>query len=97
MPQLWGRPVIGEAMDVLILRTFAALTTVLAAALVAANLNARVTVIGFVIIIAACIVWTIDGWIESKASLVIQNVIRLFINVIGVWRWYPRAEKEAKG
>ena len=85
-------------MDVLIiLRTFAALTTVLAAALVAANLNARVTVIGFVIIIAACIEWTIDGWIESKASLVIQNVIRLFINVIGVWRWYPRAEKEAKG
>ena len=45
---------------------------------------------------AACIVW-IDGWIESKASLVIQNVILLFINVIGVWRWYPRAEKEAKG
>jgi hypothetical protein len=37
-------------MDVLIiLRTLAALTTVLAAALVAANLNARVTVIGFVI------------------------------------------------
>ena len=69
----------------------------MAAALVAANLNARVTVIGFVIIIAACIVWTIDGWIEGKASLVIQNVILLFINVIGVWRWYPRAEKEAKG
>ena len=85
-------------MDVLIiLRTFAALTTVLAAALVAANLNARVTVIGFVIFIAACVVWMIDGWIESKASLVIQNVILLFINVIGVWRWYPRAEKEAKG
>ena len=85
-------------MDVLIiLRTFAALTTVLAAALVAANLGARVTVIGFVIFIAACIVWTIDGWIESKASLVIQNVILLFIYVIGVWRWYPRAEKEAKG
>jgi hypothetical protein len=37
-------------MDVLIiLRTFAAVTTVLAAALVAANLNARVTVLGFVI------------------------------------------------
>lgn len=85
-------------MDVLIiLRTFAALTTVLAAALVAANLNARVTVIGFVIFIAACIVWMIDGRIESKASLVIQNVILLFINVIGVWRWYLRAEKEAKG
>ena len=38
----------------------------------------------------------VDGWIESKASLVIQNVILLFINAIGVWRWYPKAEKEAK-
>ena len=73
------------------------MTTVLAAALVAANLNARVTVIGFVIFIVACIAWMLDGWIESKASLVIQNVILLFINVIGVWRWYPKAEKEAKG
>jgi len=42
-------------MDVLIiLRTFAALTTVLAVALVAANLNARVTVIGFVTRPALC-------------------------------------------
>jgi hypothetical protein len=65
-------------MDVLvILRTLAAVTTVLAAALVAANLNARVTVVGFVIFIVACIAWMIDGWIESKASLVIQNVILL--------------------
>ena len=73
------------------------MTTVLAAALVAANLNARVTVIGFVIFIVACIASMSDGWVESKASLVIQNVILLFINVIGVWRWYPKAEKEAKG
>lgn len=84
-------------MDVLIiLRTFAAVTTVLAAALVAANLNARVIVIGFVIFIVACIAWMVDGRVESKALLVIQNVILLFINAIGVWRWYPKAEKEAK-
>ena len=34
----------------------------------------------------------VDGWIESKASLLIQNVILLCINAIGVWRWYPKAE-----
>ena len=56
-----------------------------------------ITVLGFVIFIVACIAWMVDGWIESKASLVIQNVILLFINAIGVWRWYPKAEKEAKG
>ena len=84
-------------MDVLIiLRTFATVTTVLAAALVAANLNARATVIGFVIFIVACIAWMVDGWVEIKASLVIQNVILLFMNAIGVWRWYPKAEKEVK-
>jgi len=37
-----------------------------------------------------------DGWLETKASLVIQNVILLLINAIGVWRWLPKAEKEAK-
>ena len=70
--------------------------TVLAASLVAANLNARVTVAGFMIFIVASIAWMIDGWLEGKASLVIQNVILLVINVIGVWRWFPKAEKEAK-
>jgi hypothetical protein len=81
--------------DLAVLRTVAAVTTVLAAALVAANLNARITVAGFIIFIVASIAWMIDGWLESKASLVIQNVILLLINAIGVWRWFPKAEKEA--
>jgi hypothetical protein len=37
-----------------------------------------------------------DGWLESKTSLVIQNVILLLINVLGVWRWLPKAENEVK-
>ena len=82
-------------MDELMILRFAAVTTVLAASLVAANLNARVTVAGFMIFIVASIAWMVDGWLETKASLVIQNVILLMINVIGVWRWFPKAEKEA--
>lgn len=82
--------------ELIILRTFAAVTTVLAASLVASNLNARITVAGFMIFIMASIAWMIDGWLETKASLVIQNVILVVINVIGVWRWFPKAEKEAK-
>lgn len=82
--------------DLMILRTFAALTTVLAAALVAANLNARITLAGFMIFIVASIAWIVDGWLESKASLVIQNAILLLINAIGVWRWLPKAEQEAR-
>ena len=82
--------------ELAILGTFAAVTTVLAASLVAANLNARATVAGFMIFIVASIAWMADGWLETKASLVIQNVILLLINAIGVWRWFPKAEKEAK-
>jgi NaMN:DMB phosphoribosyltransferase len=52
--------------ELTILRTFAAVTTVLAAALVAANWNARITVAGFVIFIAASLAWMADGWLESK-------------------------------
>jgi hypothetical protein len=46
-------------------------------------------------IIVASLAWMADGWFESKSSLVIQNVILLPINIMGVWRWLPRAEKEA--
>ena len=63
--------------------------------MVAANMNARMTVAGFAIFIVASIAWMADGWFESKSSLVIQNAILLLINILGVWRWLPRAEKEA--
>ena len=83
-------------MDALIiLRTFAAVTTVVAAAMVAANWTARITVAGFAIFISASIAWMADGWFESKNSLVIQNAVLLLINILGVWHWLPKAEKEA--
>ena len=78
----------------MLLRTFAAAITVIAAALIAANRNARVMVAGFALFIVAALAWMADGWLEGKASLVIQNVILLAINVLGVWRWLPRTEKE---
>jgi hypothetical protein len=81
--------------ELTILRTFAACTNIFAAARVAANLNARITAAGFVIFIAASIAWMADGWFEGKASLGIQNAILLVINLLGVWRWLPRAEREA--
>jgi hypothetical protein len=74
------------------LRTVAVCTTILAAAMVAANMNARITVVGFAIFIVASITWMANGWLERKSSLVIQNPILLLINILGVWRWLPRAE-----
>ena len=73
--------------ELTILRTVAAGTTILAAAMVAANMNARITVAGFAIFIVASIAWMADGWFESKSSsLVIQNLILLPVNIFGVWR-----------
>ena len=79
-----------------LLRTCAAAATIIAALLVAANWNARVMVLGFTIFMAAALAWMADGWLEGKASLVIQNVILLAINILGIWRWFPRAEKELR-
>jgi len=80
----------------MVLRNFAAATTIIAAALVAANWSARAMVAGFLIFIVASVAWMADGWLENKASLVIQNMILLAINILGVWRWFPRAEKELR-
>jgi hypothetical protein len=82
-------------MDPEILRAAAAAITIIAATMVAANLNARITVCGFAIFTVASIAWTADGVLEGKTSLVVQNVVLLLINLLGVWRWLPRAGKEA--
>jgi hypothetical protein len=62
--------------------------------MVAANVSARTMVFGFSILILASIAWIADGWLEGKASLVIQNAVLLLVNILGVWRWLPKAEKE---
>lgn len=75
-----------------ILRLFAATTTMVAAVMVASNWSARVTVLGFVVFTAASVAWMIDGWLEGKSSLLIQNGVLLLVNIAGVYRWLPRAE-----
>ena len=82
-------------MSLEVLRTVAAAMTIIAAAMVAANWNARITVCGFALFIAASVAWIADGVMEPKSSLIIQNAVLLVINVLGVWRWLPRAGKEA--
>lgn len=75
-----------------ILRFAAATLTIVAAVMVAVNWSARVTVIGFAVFIAASIAWFIDGWMEAKLSLMIQNAVLLLVNIVGVYRWLPRAQ-----
>ena len=80
-------------MDLMeILRLFVATTTIAEAIMVGLNWSARVTVVGFAVFIAASVAWMIDGWLEGKASLLIQNAVLLLVNIAGVYRWLPRAE-----
>lgn len=75
----------------MLLRTFAAIVTVVGAILVALNGTARLTVLGFAVIVLASVAWMIDGWLENKASLVVQNAILLVVNLGGIYRWLPAA------
>jgi hypothetical protein len=79
-------------MDLLsLLRAAAAILTIVAALMVAANWSPRTMVLGFTVFIVASIAWIVDGWLEDKLSLVIQNIALLAINIFGVWRWLPKA------
>jgi ABC-type multidrug transport system fused ATPase/permease subunit len=83
-------------MDTLeIIRLVGAVTTVIGAFMVAVNISARITVIGFGVFILASIAWMVDGWLEGKASLLIQNAALLLINIAGVYRWLPRAKADS--
>ena len=73
-----------------ILRGFAAITTIAGSILVAANWSPRLIVLGFMIFVAASLAWLVDGWLESKMSLIIQNIILLLVNIGGIYRWMPR-------
>jgi uncharacterized membrane protein len=74
-----------------ILRAVAAVLTVVAACMVASNWSPRTMVAGFSVFVAASVAWTLDGWLEAKPSLVIQNLILLGVNAFGIWRWLPKA------
>ncbi len=60
--------------------------------MVALNISARVTLLGFGVFTVAWIAWTIDGYLDGKTSLLIQNAALLLIDIAGTYRWLPKAE-----
>ena len=79
-------------MDIAVLKGFASLTTVVAAILVASNWSPKIMVAGFVVFVVASLAWICAGWFENQPSLYLQNFILLLVNVVGIFRWLPRAE-----
>ncbi|HET9811703.1 MAG TPA: PRC-barrel domain containing protein [Sphingomicrobium sp.] len=65
----------------------APIATTIAALIVASNLGARITGVGFIIFTIGSVAWALLGWTSDQPSLFWQNVVLFALNLFGVWRW----------
>ena len=75
----------------------APVATTLAAIMVAANLGARITGVGFIVFSIGAVGWMVIGALTGQANLVWQNGVLLAINLLGVWRWLGLRARYDKG
>lgn len=76
------------------LEWFAALGTIIAAGLVAADLGRRATGWGFVLFVAVSVSWVVSGVLNDTISIAIQNAALLLVNAYGVWRYLISAKEK---
>jgi len=77
------------------LEWIAAIGTVIAAALLAADLGRKVTGYGFVLFCAVAVTWIVAGLTSDALPIVAMNGVLLLINAWGVWQFLlnPRKKK----
>lgn len=78
------------------LEWIAAIGTMLAAGLIAADLGRRFTGWGFVLFCAVAICWIVAGLTSDAMPIAAMNAILLLINAWGVWQYLlnPRKKRE---
>ena len=69
------------------LEWIAAIGTMIAAGLVAADLGRRVTGFGFVLFCAVAVTWVVSGITSHALPIAAMNAILLVINAYGVWQY----------
>ncbi|MGV3555218.1 MAG: hypothetical protein ACO1OD_08175 [Croceibacterium sp.] len=69
------------------LEWIAAIGTMLAAALIAADLGRKVTGYGFVLFCAVSVTWIVSGLTSNAMPIAAMNAILLLINAWGVWQY----------
>lgn len=69
------------------LEWIAAIGTIFAAGLIAADLGRRVTGWGFVLFCAVAVTWIAIGLTSNAMPIAAMNAILLLINLWGVWRY----------
>ena len=77
------------------LEWIAAIGTVIAAAMLAADLGRRVTGYGFVLFCAVAATWIVAGLSSDALPIAAMNGVLLLINAWGVWQFLlnPRKKK----
>lgn len=71
--------------------------TTIAALIVASNLGARITGLGFVIFTIGSIAWAMLGLATDQPNLLWQNVVLTALNLFGIWRWLGRQARIEEG
>ncbi|MEN7536454.1 hypothetical protein [Aurantiacibacter flavus] len=69
------------------LEWIAAIGTMLAAGLIAADIGRRATGYGFILFCAVSITWIVSGLTSDAIPIVAMNAILLLINAWGVWQY----------
>jgi len=69
------------------LEWIAAIGTMIAAALIAADLGRKVTGYGFVLFCAVSVTWIVSGLTSKAKPIAAMNAILLLINAWGVWQY----------
>ena len=78
------------------LEWIAAIGTMIAAGLIAADLGRKVTGWGFVLFCAVAVTWIVSGLTGGAMPIAAMNAILLAINAWGVWQYLlnPRKKRE---
>ena len=74
------------------LEWIAAIGTMMAAGLIAADLGRRVTGWGFVLFCAVSITWIVSGITTDAMPIAAMNAVLLLINAWGVWQYLLSAK-----
>tara|TARA_R110002096_G_scaffold33234_16_gene96170 strand:+ start:414 stop:662 length:249 start_codon:yes stop_codon:yes gene_type:complete len=74
------------------IRWAAAISGIVAALMIAGRFGGRITGWGFALFTLSSIAWMTAGWLGGLPSLLIQNFVLFFINLLGVWRWLIKHE-----
>lgn len=74
------------------LEWIAAIGTMIAAGLIAADLGRRATGWGFVLFCAVAVTWIISGLTSDAIPIAAMNAVLLLINAWGVWQYLLSAK-----